>query len=215
MKSYTPERPSPKSRVAIVVVVGCASSSSVQPVRLNGLTSGAVNRVARTETGPRPAASRPRISATAWYCWVEETCTWVGVPMAPVATRAARAACEGIIRYCSATWTSPESPTADQSARRPSRSGAGGVSASTGSPRSTASAMKCGVTDRGVAVSTKSTATSRRHASRDVKAGTSRRRGVRTTTPPQRTVPSSRATLRNIRARQPLPISANVVTRKR
>ena len=59
------ERPSPKSRVAIVVVVGCASSSSVQPVRLNGLMSGAVNRVARTETDPRPAESRPRISATA------------------------------------------------------------------------------------------------------------------------------------------------------
>jgi hypothetical protein len=43
--------------------------------RLNGLTSGAVKRLARTETDPRPAASRPRISATAWYCWVEETCT--------------------------------------------------------------------------------------------------------------------------------------------
>jgi hypothetical protein len=40
-------------------------------------------------------------------------------------------------------------------------------------------------------------------------------RGVRTTTPPQWIVPSSRATLRNIRARQPLPISANVVTQKR
>ena len=40
------------------------------------------------------------------------------------------------------------------------------------------------------------------------------RRRVRTTTPPQRTLPSSRATLRNIRARQPLPIRANVVTRK-
>ena len=86
VKSYTPERPSPKSRVAIVVVVGCGSSSSVQPVRLSGLTNGAVNRLARTETGPRPAPSRPRISDTAWYCWVEETCTWVGVPMAPLAT---------------------------------------------------------------------------------------------------------------------------------
>ena len=184
VKSYTPERPSPKSRVAIVVVVGCGSSSSVQPVRLSGLTNGAVNRLARTETGPRPAPSRPRISDTAWYCWVEETCTWVGVPRAPLATTAARAACEGIIRYCSATWTSPEAPTADQSARRPSRSGAGGVSASTGTPRSTASAMKPGVTDHGVAVSTKSGRTSRRHASRDVKDGTSSGRGVRTTTPP-------------------------------
>jgi hypothetical protein len=198
-----------------VVVAGCASSSSVQPVRLNGWMSGAVNRLARTATGPRPAASRPRISATAWYCWVEETCTWVGVPMAPVATRAARAAWEGIIGYCSATWTSPESPTDDHSMRSPSRSGAGGVSASTGSPRSTASAMTWGVTDRGVAISTKSTESWRRHASRDVKVGTSRWRGVRTTTPPQRIVPSSPATLRNIRARQPLPISAKVVTRKR
>ena len=65
VKSYTPERPSPKSRVAIVVVVGCGSSSSVQPVRLSGLTNGALNRLARTETGPRPAPSRPRISDTA------------------------------------------------------------------------------------------------------------------------------------------------------
>ena len=106
-----PGDPPPKSRVAIVLTVGCGSSSSVHPARLNGLTNGAVNRVARTVTGPRPAPSRPRISETAWYSWVEVTCTWVGVPMAPPATRAARAACDGIIRYCSATWTSPDPPT--------------------------------------------------------------------------------------------------------
>src|SRR5215216_2525854 len=76
---------------------------------------------------------------------------------APVATRAARAACEGIIGYCSATWTRPESPTADHSARRPVRSAAGGVSASTGKPLSAASTINRGVTGRGVAVSTKST----------------------------------------------------------
>jgi hypothetical protein len=87
--------------------------------------------------------------------------------------------------------------------------------ASTGSPRSTASAMTCGVTDDGVAVNTKSGESSRRHSSREVKAGASNRRGVRTTTAVQGIVPSSRATLRNIRARQPLPISTNVVTRKR
>jgi hypothetical protein len=75
--------------------------------------------------------------------------------------------------------------------------------------------MKSGVTCRGVAVSTKSTRTSRRQASKEVKVGTSRRRGVRSTTPPQPIVPSSRATFRNMRARQPPPISANVVTRKR
>ena len=56
---------------------------------------------------PPPAPSRPRISETAWYSCVEETCTWVGRPMAPVATRAARAAWEGIIRYCSATCDQP------------------------------------------------------------------------------------------------------------
>ena len=75
--------------------------------------------------------------------------------MAPVATRAARAACEGIIGYGSASWTSPELPTAYQSARRPVRSAAGGVSASTGKPLSAASTINRGVTGRGVAVGTK------------------------------------------------------------
>src|SRR5690349_34825 len=101
----------------MVVVAGCGSGSSVQPSRVSGFTSGAVLRLARTVTGPRPAPSRPRISETAWYWWVEETWTWVGVPITPERTAAARAACEGINRYCSATWTRPEPPTAAHSSR--------------------------------------------------------------------------------------------------
>ena len=134
VKSYTPERPSPKSRVAMVVVAGAGCASSVHPSRSSGCTSGAVVRVACTRTGRRPAPRKPRISDTAWYWCVDETCTWVGAPIAPERTRASRAACEGISRYCSATCTSALAPTSDHSDRRPARSGAGGVSASTGTP---------------------------------------------------------------------------------
>src|SRR2546430_894661 len=129
----------------MVVVAGFGSGSSVHPSRVSGSTSGAVVRIARTVTGPRPASSRPRMRDTAWYWWVEETCTWVGVPMAPERTSAARAACAGMSRYCSATWTRPDPPTRAHRSRSPDRSCAGGVSARTGTPSATASVVTGGV----------------------------------------------------------------------
>ena len=47
--------------------------------------------------------------------------------------------------YCSPTWTSPEAPTSRQSDRRPSSSGAGGVSASTLAPAATSSRTTTGM----------------------------------------------------------------------
>ncbi len=72
--------------------------------------------------------------------------------------------------------------------------------------------MYSAVTGFGVAVSTKSACTSRRHASRVGKVGTSRRRGDRTATPTQRTVLSPLTTLSNDCARKPLPIMTKVIT---
>jgi hypothetical protein len=65
VKSYSPDRPWPKSSVAMVVVAVFGTSSSVQPARFNGSTNGAWYRLARTVTGPRPTPSSPRISDTA------------------------------------------------------------------------------------------------------------------------------------------------------
>ena len=59
--------------------------------------------------------------------------------------------------YCSATCTSPLAPTSAHSERIPSRSGAGGVSASTGTPaRHERSGVSSGVTGHGTLSTTKS-----------------------------------------------------------
>ena len=194
------------------MVAGCSSSSSVQPALTSGFSSGAASFTARTVTGPRPTPSSPRIIETAWYWWVEDTWTCVGVPIAPDATTAARAACNGIIRYCSATCTSRDAPTWSHSRRRPSTSGAGGVSASTGSPSDTASSIIPGVVGHGTAVTTKSGRVACTQASSESKVGTANGRGDRTTAPTQSTVSSPRLTRANSSARQPAPMRANVVT---
>src|SRR2546430_8325885 len=197
---------------AIVVVAGFGSGSSVHPARVSGSTSGAVVRIARTVTAPRLAPSRPRISDTAWYWWVEETCTWVGVPMAPDRTSAARAACEGISRYCSATWTRPDPPTSAQSARSPGRSGAGGVSARTGTPSATAPVIAAGVAGHGTAVTTKSGRAASTHSASEPNAATGRSLGVRTTAPTH-VRPGRDAAIRpKNSARHPAPTTAKDVT---
>jgi hypothetical protein len=67
VKSYKPDRPSPKSNVAKMVVASLACVSPVQPTRFSGSTRGACTSVAFTRTGPASssAASRLRISAMA------------------------------------------------------------------------------------------------------------------------------------------------------
>jgi hypothetical protein len=128
------------------------------------------------------------------------------VPITPDRTTATRAACDGISRYCSATCTA--GPAFAHNSRRPARSAAGGVSDSTGRPRSTASATTRALTVRGSAVTTKSARTS----SSDRRAGTGRSRGVRVTAPTQ-VSPSARAASRqNAAARYPVPTTANDVT---
>ena len=136
--------------------VSRGSVSSVQPNRPTGSSSGAVNARASTVTGPRPAPSRYRARPTAWYMCVEDTCTLVGVPIIPDATTSRRAWWAGMNGECSATCTSPVAPTSAQSDRSPSTSGAGGVSASTGTDISTISRTASGVTGHGVAVTTSS-----------------------------------------------------------
>src|SRR5256714_7600555 len=212
VKSYTPDRSPPKSTTAMVVVAGLGSGSSVHPSRVSGSTSGAVVRLARTVTGPRPASSRPRMRDTAWHWWVEETCTWVGVPMAPERTSAARAACAGMSRYCSATWTRPDPPTRAHRSRSPDRSGAGGVSARTGTPSATASVITAGVAGHGTAVTTKSGRADRRHPASEPNAGTGKSLGVRTTAPTHVRSGREAASRQKNPARHPAPTTANDVT---
>src|SRR4051794_31430866 len=195
----------------MVVAAALGSSSPVQPPRVSGSTSGAVVRVARTVTGPRPTPSSPRISATAWYWCVEDTCTWVGTPIAPERTSAARAACEGMSRYCSATCTRPRSPTRDHRARSPSRSGAGGVSARTRIPRPVSSTTTVGVTSHGSAVTTKSGRTARSASSSEVNTGTGSGRSERTTAPAQERSGRPAASRQKNSARHPAPTVTNVV----
>ena len=138
-KSYRPMRPPPKSSVAIVVVLGPGFGSLTHPLKLNGSTSGAVNVLALTTTASMSTPRKARTSETAWYRWVEAISTDVTVPMAPACVTASREACPGMRVYCSPTWTRPEAPTSCHSDRKPSSSGAGGVSARTLAPAATSS----------------------------------------------------------------------------
>ena len=88
---------------------------------------------------------KARTSETAWYRCVEAISTDVTVPMVPACTTASREACPGMRVYCSPTWTSPEAPTSCHSDRRPSISGAGGVSARTLAPAATSSRTTTGM----------------------------------------------------------------------
>src|SRR3954466_184143 len=92
VKSYTPDRPSPKSSVAIVVPNGSGAADPDHPAGDNGLARGASKRDARTVTGSKPAPSMSRIIEVAWYRWVEDTCTEVACPMTPSRSRVRRAA---------------------------------------------------------------------------------------------------------------------------
>ncbi|GAA0501630.1 hypothetical protein Ade02nite_93740 [Paractinoplanes deccanensis] len=114
----------------------------------------------------------------------------MGSPMMPERTAASRAACDGISRYCSATCTSACAPGVASSASRPGMPGAGGVSARTGRPSATASAITPGFAARGTAVTRKSGRVSRTQEARSPKAGTGRSGspGRRTTAPTQSTV---------------------------
>ena len=136
------------------------------------------------------------------------------MPITPEWTATTRAACEGIARYCSATCTSRDPPTAAHSDRNAARSGAGGVSDSTGTPRATASATTPGLTVRDRAVTRKSGRAAARHSATDSNAGTGSRRGDRITAPTHDTSCSRAASRQYAAARNPAPATANDVTRR-
>ena len=72
--------------------------------------------------------------------------------------------------------------------------------------------MTPGVTDHGVVASTKSGRSWRTQASSEVKVGTSSERGVRTTAPEQRTVPSGASHIEERQNQRAGPANTNVVT---
>jgi len=138
--------------------------------------------------------------------------------MTPSRTKARRAAWPGINMYCSPTCTKPVSPTACQRSRSDSRSGAGGVSASTRTPSATRVFVAIGVTAHGTDAITNSgpvastSSTALRNVGTAQRASTSApRSALRVTTPTtsKRRFGAWRANRRKNSDRQPLPTTPN------
>jgi len=89
---------------------------------------------------------------------------------------------------------------------------AGGVSASTGNPRETQSAITDGVTATGTDVTTKSTCPEATSSSTEPKQGTGSSRGRRLTTPTHSTPGNPAATDQKIADLNPDPMTANLLT---